>query len=83
MAQHDFTQVSQQIASKWEGETDEEHFVRLTSIRVTVSFEEMRNRCCNCENLRQGKCLFYRMEIPNEHKFTPNDCSHHSPDIPF
>lgn len=83
MAQHDFTQVSQQIASKWEGESDEEHLIRLASIRVTILFEEMRNRCCNCENLRKDKCIFYRMEIANEHKFTPNDCSHYIPGIPF
>lgn len=84
MAQHDFSAVTNQIVSKWDGETEEEHYIRLSAIKIAAFFECERNRCINCEKLNSnGVCSFYRMEISNEHKFTANDCDQYIPDIPF
>lgn len=83
MAQHDFSEVSNQISSKWQNETDEEHYIRLVSIRASVTLEEWRPRCCNCDNLNNGKCNHYRMEIASEHKFTVNNCDQYREKIPF
>ena len=84
MAQHDFTQITNQIISKWDGETDEEHFMRVTSIKVAAFFEADRPRCCDCEHLNNhGICNQYRSKVENEYLYTANDCEHYIPNIPF
>lgn len=81
--QYDHSQVIHQIISRWENETEQERFFRLTGLQLALSIELSKKRCADCVYIKDGHCTVYNMPISEDYRYVENPCPEHYANIPF